>query len=240
LEEVILNEVGIQALCDHPNIVNYEDTYVHGDEVWVLMEYMDAGCLTDMLDIDIRFDEAHIAFVCKEILESLLYLHHHHRIHRDLKSDNILLNFDGDVKLCDFGYSAGLTKEYFKRKSIVGTPYWMPPELIQGHDYNAKVDIWGLGITAIEMAEGEPPHYDQDPLKATYKILASPPPALNDKSKWSSAFHDFLRSCLQLEVSNRSNAPELLQHPFLAKACTKEDFAEFVDKSLNVSNRPRR
>ena len=129
------------------------------------MELMDAGCLTEILGPEINFPETHIAYVCRNVLQALSYLHSTNKLHRDIKSDNVLLNSQGEVKLADFGFAAGLTKEADKRKSVVGTPFWMAPELIRGSSYDGSVDIWSLGITALEMADGEPPHYREPPLR---------------------------------------------------------------------------
>lgn len=131
----------------------------------IIMEFVHGGTLTEVLGPTIDFPEAHIAFVCKQMLMGLAYLHRQHRLHRDIKSDNILVGFNGAVKLADFGFAVGLTEEQDKRRSVVGTPYWMAPELIRGLEYDAKVDVWSLGITAIEMAEGEPPHLHEPPLR---------------------------------------------------------------------------
>ena len=164
--ENIKNEIAMQSLSDHANIVNYHGTYAAGNSLWIIMEYMQGGALTDILGRNIRWPETHIAYVCKQSLMGLAFMHRNHRLHRDIKSDNILVDLDGRVKLADFGFAVGLTAEEDKRKSVVGTPYWMAPELIRGLDYDSKVDVWSLGITAIEMAEGEPPLIDEQPLRA--------------------------------------------------------------------------
>ena len=129
------------------------------------MELMDAGCLTEILGHDIDFKEKYIAYVCVNILQALSYLHRNNKLHRDIKSDNVLINSKGEIKLGDFGFAIGLTKEHDRRKSVVGTPFWMAPELIRGAEYNGSVDIWSLGITCLEMADGEPPYYREPPLR---------------------------------------------------------------------------
>ena len=129
------------------------------------MELMDAGCLTEILGPDIDFPETHIAYVCKNVLTALSYLHHNNKLHRDIKSDNVLMNTKGEIKLADFGFVVGLTQEENRRKSVVGTPFWMAPEVIQQAKYDYKADIWSLGITALEMADGEPPYYREPPLR---------------------------------------------------------------------------
>ena len=133
------------------------------------MELMDAGCLTEILGPDINFPESHIAYVCKCILQALDYLHRNNKLHRDIKSDNVLLSSKGTIKLADVGFAVGLTQEEDRRKSVVGTPFWMAPELIRGIAYDGSVDIWSLGITALEMADGEPPYYHEPPLRVFVK-----------------------------------------------------------------------
>jgi serine/threonine protein kinase len=159
------NEIALQKMSRHANIVSYIETYMHRDQLWIVLEYIHGGPLTEVLGPTINFPEPAIAYVCKQILMGLACLHRQHRLHRDIKSDNILADFNGAVKIADFGFAAGLTEEQDKRKSVVGTPYWMAPELIRGQEYDAKVDVWSTGITAIEMAEGEPPHLNEPPLR---------------------------------------------------------------------------
>merc|ERR1712070_845056 len=125
------------------------------------MEFMDGGALTEMVGKQKKWEEPMIAYVLQKMLMALAFLHRSHRLHRDIKSDNVLVDFNGDVKLADFGFAIGLTQEQDKRRSVVGTPYWMAPELIRGLPYDDKVDVWSTGITAIEMCEGEPPLMDK-------------------------------------------------------------------------------
>lgn len=159
------NELAMQRLCNHPNLVGLRDCFLWKDRLWIAMELMDAGCLTEILGQDIDFKEKYIAYVCRNILEALAYLHRNNKLHRDIKSDNVLINSKGEIKLGDFGFAIGLTKEQDRRKSVVGTPFWMAPELIRGAEYNGSVDIWSLGITCLEMADGEPPYYREPPLR---------------------------------------------------------------------------
>ena len=157
----------------------------------------------------------------------MIYIHSLHRIHRDIKSDNILLGGDGSVKIADFGYAAQLTQQQQKRYTVVGTPYWMAPELIRGHEYGTKVDIWSLGIMVMEMAEGEPPYMEFPPLRALFLITTKNIPGLKD-NKWSANFQDFLRQCLCKEPEKRPTAEQLSRHPFLKTACTPEEFLSVV------------
>lgn len=133
-----------------------------------------------------------------------------HRLHRDIKSDNILVGFNGAVKIADFGFAVGLTEEQDKRRSVVGTPYWMAPELIRGLEYDAKVDVWSLGITAIEMAEGEPPHLHEPPLRALLLITTQSSPTLKDDAKWSPKFKHFLKCSLHMDPAKRASSESLL------------------------------
>lgn len=204
------NEIALQRLSSHANIVSYLETYLHGDSLWIVLEFVHGGTLTEVLGPTIHFPEPAIAYVCKCMLMGLAYLHRQHRLHRDIKSDNILVGFNGAVKLADFGFAAGLTEEQDKRKSIVGTPYWMAPELIRGLEYDAKVDVWSAAITALEMADGEPPYLNEQPLRALLLITTNGSPSLKDPSKWSKEFNHFLKSSLAVDPAKRATAEQLL------------------------------
>ena len=171
---------------------------------------MHGGTLTEVLGPTIDIPESHIAFVCKQMLLGLAFIHRQHRLHRDIKSDNILVDFNGAVKLADFGFAVGLTEEQDKRRSVVGTPYWMAPELIRGLEYDAKVDVWSLGITAIELAEGEPPHLHEAPLRALLLITTKPSPTLRNEAKWSARFKHFLKCSLHTDPAKRASSESLL------------------------------
>ncbi|KAN0034049.1 hypothetical protein ACTFIV_000530 [Dictyostelium citrinum] len=229
--KTVINEIGMMKNSNHENIVQYIDSYIVADELWVAMEFMSGGCLTEVLDQyrDIQLNESQIAFVCQEVLRGLEYIHKFNRIHRDIKSDNILIGANGEIKLADFGYAAQLTQIRQERNSVVGTPYWMAPELIRGNNYDFKVDVWSLGIMTREMAEGEPPYLEFPPLRALFLLTTQGLPPIRDAHKWSKEFNDFLALCLEKDTEKRASSSSLLHHPFLKKACSGPEFYKAVD-----------
>ncbi|RZC34540.1 serine/threonine-protein kinase PAK mbt [Asbolus verrucosus] len=215
--ELLFNEVVIMRDYHHPNIVEMFDSYLVNDELWVVMEFLEGGALTDIVTHS-RMDEEQIATVCKQCLKALAYLHSQGVIHRDIKSDSILLALDGRVKLSDFGFCAQVSQELPKRKSLVGTPYWMSPEVISRLPYGPEVDIWSLGIMVIEMVDGEPPFFNEPPLQAMRRIREMPPPKLKNSHKVSPRLQSFLDRMLVRDPAQRATAQELLAHPFLRQA----------------------
>ncbi|OCF56442.1 STE/STE20/PAKA protein kinase [Kwoniella mangroviensis CBS 10435] len=213
-QDLIINEILVMRESAHPNIVNFKDSYLWKGDLWVIMEYMEGGSLTDVVTAHCM-SEAQIAAVSREVCEGLRHLHSKGVIHRDIKSDNILLSINGDVKLTDFGFCARIADPlHTKRTTMVGTPYWMAPEVVKRNEYGPKVDIWSLGILAIEMLEGEPPYLNENPVRALYLIATNGTPKVKDWDRLSSNFRDYLKCTLTVDAEIRPDADQLLKHEF--------------------------
>uniref|UniRef100_A0A4W3GUQ4 Serine/threonine kinase 10 n=1 Tax=Callorhinchus milii TaxID=7868 RepID=A0A4W3GUQ4_CALMI len=227
-------EIDILASCDHEYIVKLLDAFFYENKLWIMIEFCPGGAVDAiMLELDRGLTEPQIRVVGRQMLEAILYLHDHKIIHRDLKAGNILLMQDGSIKLADFGVSAKNTKTLQKRNSFIGTPYWMAPEVVmcetmKDTPYDYKSDIWSLGITLIEMAQIEPPHHELNPMRVLLKIAKGEPPTLDNPSKWSKDFKDFLKKALDKNPETRLNASQLLEHPFVSSVSDSKPLRELV------------
>ncbi|XP_071311444.1 serine/threonine-protein kinase PAK 3-like [Agelaius tricolor] len=232
-EELAANE--ILAMRDNriPNIVTYLDSYLVDAELWLAMEFMDGGTLFDVLSA-VYPEEGQIGAVCRECLQGLHFLHSRQVIHRDIKSNNVLVGMDGSVKLGDFGLCAQLSPERSKRSSSVGTPSWMAPEVVRGEAYGPKVDIWSLGIMGLEMVEGEAPYEREARLRVFELIERNGPPKLQNPRHHSALLRDFLRCCLQADEDRRWSAQELLQHPFVTSGDPASSLAALITSAKQV------
>ncbi|KAG6033410.1 hypothetical protein E4U41_006921 [Claviceps citrina] len=215
-KELIVDEIMILRESRHENIISFLEAFLSADNrrLWVVMDYMEAA-LNDIIDNNAEIPERHMATICREVCKGLHYLHSRRIIHRDIKSDNVLMDRSGHVKITDFGFCAKLTGPRCKRATVVGSPYWMAPEVVRHQDYSFKIDVWSLGIMAIEMAELEPPYIDEEPLRAIYLIATSGTPPLRNASKHSMLLKAFLARCLRVDAQQRASAGELLEHGFL-------------------------
>ncbi|XP_029932385.1 mitogen-activated protein kinase kinase kinase kinase 2 isoform X2 [Myripristis murdjan] len=234
----IQQEITMMKECKHKNIVAYFGSYHRNTKLWICMEYCGGGSLQDIYHVTGPLKEKQIAYVCRETLQGLYHLHETGKMHRDIKGANILLTERGDVKLADFGVAAEISASVAKRKSFIGTPYWMAPEVAaveKKGGYNHLCDIWAVGITAIELAELQPPMFDLHPMRALMLMSKSSfqPPRLKDKSKWSAGFHSFVKMSLIKSPRKRPSAETLLQHPFVTQLLTRNLVIELLDMANN-------
>ncbi|CAN8179597.1 unnamed protein product, partial [Coccothraustes coccothraustes] len=227
-KELKVNELMVMTINRNPNLINYLGSYLLGEELWLVMEFMDGGTLSDVIS-KTHLSEDEIAAISRECLQGLDFLHSNHVIHRDVKSDNILLRTDGCVKLADFGLSAQLTPEQNRRCVVAGTPWWMAPEVVTCQPYGPKVDIWSFGIVGIEMVEQEPPYWSRSPGTAQRLIATAGTPKLRHPKLLSALLRDFLSCCLQRDEEERWSAKELLQHPFVTSAKPASTLAPLIN-----------
>uniref|UniRef100_A0A1I8IA19 non-specific serine/threonine protein kinase n=1 Tax=Macrostomum lignano TaxID=282301 RepID=A0A1I8IA19_9PLAT len=226
-EEIKLEINVLKKFSNHRNIATYYGAFVRkmpagkDDHLWLVMEFCGAGSITDLVKSakGQSLKEEWIAYLCREILRGLKHLHDNKVIHRDIKGQNVLLTDDAEVKLVDFGVSAQLDKTVGRRNTFIGTPYWMSPEVIVCEEnadatYDNRSDLWSLGITAIEMAEGRPPLCELHPMRALFLIPRNPPPKLHSR-KWSSRFQSFVEQSLIKNYRQRPFTDALLTHPFI-------------------------
>ncbi|XP_037708144.1 neither inactivation nor afterpotential protein C [Drosophila subpulchrella] len=243
----------LRDYCDHPNLPEFYGVYKLSkpngpDEIWFVMEYCSGGTAVDMvnklLKLDRRMREEHIAYIIRETCRAAIELNRNHVLHRDIRGDNILLTKNGRVKLCDFGLSRQVDSTLGKRGTCIGSPCWMAPEVVSAMesrepDITVRADVWALGITTIELADGKPPFADMHPTRAMFQIIRNPPPTLMRPTNWSQQINDFISESLEKNAENRPMMVEMVEHPFLTELIENEDemrsdIAEMLELSSDV------
>ncbi|XP_050676365.1 serine/threonine-protein kinase 10 isoform X2 [Leptidea sinapis] len=227
-------EIDILSECRHPNVVELHEAYFIDNKLWMLLEYCDGGALDSVMsELEKGLSESQIAYVCREMCRGLEFLHSRRVIHRDLKAGNVLATMTGGVKLADFGVSAKNKSTLQKHDTFIGTPYWMAPEVVlcetfRDNPYDFKVDIWSLGITLIEFAQMEPPNHEMTPMRVLLKIQKSEPPTLEQPSRWSKTFNDFISKALVKDPEKRPTSSELLKHEFVCGELDSKPLRELL------------
>ncbi|KAG9951120.1 Pkinase-domain-containing protein, partial [Aureobasidium melanogenum] len=227
----IQQEIALLSTCSSEHVTRYKASFVRGVKLWIVMEYLGGGSCLDLLKSG-PITETQIAIIMRELLLGLDYLHNTGKIHRDIKAANVLLSSSGRVKIADFGVAAQLTNIQSQRLTFVGTPFWMAPEVIQEAGYDFKADIWSLGITAMELANGEPPHSQVHPMKVLFLIPKEKAPRL-EGGTWSREFRDFVALCLNKDADTRPTAKTLLKHKFIQRAGRVDSLKLLVDRARN-------
>jgi len=219
------DEINFLSFCNHPNIVKYYASMFFGNELWIVMEFMEGGTLAEAVKRH-SFNEMQIAFVAKSILDALVWMHDRNLVHRDLKSSNIMMTTIGSVKLIDFGLCVDISDG--AKRNMVGSPFWMPPEMIQRKAHDFAADVWSFAISLLELANKTPPHRKSS-IKCmfTYATDGCPEP-LNEPNRWSDKFKEFLKCCLQKDPTQRQTVRQLLEHPFLQKRISAKQMAMLI------------
>eukprot|EP00005_Dracoamoeba_jomungandri_P000219 CAMPEP_0174255358 /NCGR_PEP_ID=MMETSP0439-20130205/4697_1 /TAXON_ID=0 /ORGANISM="Stereomyxa ramosa, Strain Chinc5" /LENGTH=433 /DNA_ID=CAMNT_0015337503 /DNA_START=158 /DNA_END=1459 /DNA_ORIENTATION=- len=227
-----LKEVYYLKMVSHPNIVKYFSASVIEEEMWILMEYMEGGTLTEATE-KYDFEEKDVAYAAKELLKGITYLHKNNLIHRDIKSANVMMTVQGEVKLIDFGLCMEIKGELFEQRSMVGSPYWMPPEMIKREPYGPNVDIWSLAVCLLELINKKPPNRRKGALRAMYRAATVGVPEderYKKPNKWSRDCKDFMAQMLEVDAKVRPDAEELLQHPFMNKADSQKSMRRILQR----------
>ncbi|KAG9397661.1 Protein kinase domain [Carpediemonas membranifera] len=218
--------------CDQ--VIRYHGSWFLEPDLWIVMELCQDSMSGMVEALGHGLDEQQISFVMRETLLGLQFLHSNRKIHRDIKSGNILFKDDGSVKLADFGVSAQLANTISKRKTMIGSPFWMAPEVVQGLEYGTVADVWSVGITAIELADTLPPRSDVHPMRLIFQIPVLPSPTLAQPEDWSDEFNDFIAKCLDKDPQARPSCAMLLQHPFIKAAPSKDVMVDAVEELIAI------
>jgi hypothetical protein len=219
-EKRILREIFLLKTCKHANIIEYIASYKHDSKIFIIFE-LTKYSLSTLIRNELKFSEHFILFIIEQLLSALVCLHAHKCIHRSIKTDSIHISSNGSITIGDFGHATQITEGRL-RKSVVGTPFWMAPELVKGNPYDTKVDIWALGILMITLAEGQPPYAKENPMIALCNISNMPAPTLKEPKKWSEGFNALIGECLEKEPSKRKSAKELIRSGLFESVSDKE------------------
>lgn len=252
-DEIKLEINMLKKYSHHRNVATYYGAFIKKlpsstgkhDQLWLVMEFCGSGSVTDLVKSSKQasLKEEWIAYICREILRGLYHLHQSKVIHRDIKGQNVLLTDNAEVKLVDFGVSAQMDKTVGRRNTFIGTPYWMAPEVIACDEnpeatYDSRSDLWSLGITALEMAEGHPPLCDMHPMRALFLIPRNQPPKLKKNKKWTKKFEQFIETVLVKDYHHRPYTEGLLRHPFIKEQpherTIRHSIKEHIDRNRRV------
>eukprot|EP01119_Soliformovum_irregulare_P024193 TRINITY_DN8615_c0_g1_i1.p2 TRINITY_DN8615_c0_g1~~TRINITY_DN8615_c0_g1_i1.p2 ORF type:complete len:326 (-),score=58.65 TRINITY_DN8615_c0_g1_i1:35-1012(-) len=217
-------EIAFLASCTHRNIVSYFNSYLVNDEIWVVMEFMEGGTLSEACK-GYNFEEGPVAYVAREVLQGLKYLHERQFCHRDLKSSNIMLSVHAEIKLIDFGLCVDVSEK--PMSYMVGSPFWLPPEMIQNLNHGLPADVWSFAVCMLELLQKRPPNGDNS-LRAMYTVGTVGLEGYVRDLKLSSQLTDFLLKCLKVDQNERATVTELLQHPLLLSASTTKHMQDIL------------
>ncbi|OHS93739.1 Serine/threonine-protein kinase pakC [Tritrichomonas foetus] len=232
----IAEEIHTMAQVHSKYLINLISAHLVDNKIWILMEYMNGGTLSQILNY-IELTEPQIAYIVNKLLKAVLSLHRNNLIHRDIKCGNVFLSKDGSIKLGDFGFATQISERYNPHSSIVGSPYWMAPELVSGFEYSFPIDIWSIGILCRELADGQPPLSELPPRKAMSVVQKNGLNRMpNDDGKWSIEFIDFVDSCTRFNPEERPTIEELINHPFLSRKCRKREIAAVVKEAHKMAD----
>ncbi|XP_059059333.1 neither inactivation nor afterpotential protein C [Achroia grisella] len=243
----------LRDFTKHPNVIDFYGVFCERSEdvkkIWFVLELCECGSVIDivrkLLAVDRKMSEEHIAYILKYTIKAVVYLHENKVIHRNIRCSNILITRDGEVKLSDFGLSCKLNGTLGKRNTNIGSPSWMAPEVVTCiGGYGNRADVWALGITTIEMADGKGPFQEMHPTRALFQIVRNPPPNLSKPAMWSNDLNDFITECLEKNPEHRPYMMELVEHPFI-KSVPENDYhlsmeLKFLAKDLKEIEAPNK
>lgn len=231
--DTFVGETQTMSSLAHPNLLPLHCSFLHKESLWMVMPFVSGGSLQQVMSFRYPkgLEEAAICTIIRETLLGLSYLHKEGIIHRDIKAGNVLLGQDGTIWLADFGIAAKTNrtgswgKGGGQRHTFAGTLCWMAPEIMHGENYDAKADIWSLGMLMLELAYGLPPFASMSAMKILATVLDEDPPRLEDQTGdrvWSRQFKDIVARCLVKQPEDRPGVDQLLKDKWFKNARPKE------------------